>query len=767
VEDAIRIASEVARALEYAHTQGVIHRDIKPENILLTRSGDALVADFGLACAVGAGREHLTATGLAVGTPTYMSPEQGSGDIDLDLRTDIYSLGSVLYEMLAGEPPFSGPTTQAIITRRLIESPRPLCTVRDTVTAEVEAVVFKALARVPADRYSSAGQFAAALASPAGASTSGSSSAKATRRSLISWRTAPSKVRVLLAVMSVTGAAALALIGHRHAGSSSEAAGPIRLAVLPFENLGDTTDAYLAEGMSSEIRGKLAGLSDLAVIASASSNQYRHTTKPPREIARELGVRYLLLGHVQLDGDMLSTKRVRVSPELVDAVTGDMKWQQPFDAPFTDVFQVQADIASRVVVALDVALGARQRQLLAQQPTASAPAYDAFLKGEAASLGDAWDIPTLRTAIGFYEQAVTMDSTFVQAWAQLARMRGHLYYVGVTNPSSAEDVRAAAERARSLGPSRPESQLAWGSYLFLVRNDFEGARQAYQNGLRTAPTNVDLIGQLGTAEFYLGQWDAAVGHLKQAEALDPRSVLPPARLAALLPALRKWGEARQEADHVLALSPGKTDMLEVKIETYVSEGDLRAAQKAMQTAVRSAGATTFLPYVTGTYTPVYWLLDSAQQLSLLRLVPADFDGNRGAWGLALAETYALRGDQYRTRLYADSARIGYEEVLRKAPEDAGAQSELGVALAYLGRRDEAIRHGERAVISNGDPLGKPYNERQLARIYLLAGEREKALNKLEKLLKAPSFFSPGWLRLDPSFASLRGDPRFDQFLNGS
>jgi TolB-like protein/Flp pilus assembly protein TadD len=567
--------------------------------------------------------------------------------------------------------------------------------------------------------------------------------------------------------MSMIGAAALGLRAHRHAGINSEATGPIRLAVLPFENLGDTSDAYLAEGMSSEIRGKLADLSDLAVIASASSNQYRHTTKAPREIARELGVRYLLLGHIQLDREVSSTTRVRVSPELVDAATGDVKWQQSFDAALTDVFQVQADIASRVGVALDLALGARQRQLLAQQTTPNAAAYDAFLKGEAASLGDAWDIPTLRRAIGFYEQAVARDSNFVQAWAQLARMRAHLYWVGVTGPSHAEEARVAAERARALAPSRPESQLAWGAYLFLVRGDVEGALRTYQNGLKTAPTNVDLIGQAGTAEFYLGRWDAAVGHLKQAQALDPRSILPPARLAALLTSLRRWREARQEADHVLALSPGKADMLEIKIETYVGEGDLAGAQNAMQTAVRIVEATTFLPYVTGTYTPVYWLLDSTQQVRVLRLVPADFDGNRGAWGLALTEICALRGDRHRARLYADSARIAYEETLRKAPDDPGAQSELAVALAYLGRRDEAIRHGERAVTSNGDRLGKPYNERQLARIYLLTGEREKALDKLADLLKVPSFFSRGWLRLDPSFASLRGEPRFEQLANGS
>ncbi len=768
-DDAIRIAGEVARALECAHAQGVIHRDIKPENILLTASGDALVADFGVARAVGADQEHLTNTGLAVGTPVYMSPEQASGDREVDLRTDLYSLGAVLYEMLAGEPPFTGPTTQAIITRRLTENPRPLRTVRDTVSTGIEAVVFKALARVPADRFRSAGQFAAALANPAAMSSASNSWVRASPQVLDPWRSVRTKAGVLLVVIAVVGTAVLASRG-RHREAVPAAAGtaqPTRLAVLPFDNLGDTSEAYLAEGIASEIRGKLANLPALTVIASTSSNQYRNTTESPRKIAHELAVRYLLLGRVQWEKHASSERRVRVSAELVDASTGAMKWQQPFDASLTSVFQVQADIASRVVEALDVVLGEDQRRLLAQPPTANAAAYDAFLKGEAVSSGDAWDIPTLHRAIGFYERAVTLDSNFVAAWAQLARAHAHLYAVGISSPSTAEAARVAAERARALGPGRPESQFAWGAYLFLVREDFAGALEAYKTGLQVTPTNVELLTQAGTAEYFLGRWEAAIGHLKQAQALDPRSILPSSRLTTLLNSLRRWREARQEADHVLALVPDKVEVLEMRVETYVGEGDLAGAQNALRAAARAVKATTLLPYVSDLYTPVYWLLDSAQQVRLLHLVPDDFDGNRGNWGLALAEIYALRGDQARVRFYADSARIGLENVLRKAPDDAGAHSALGVALAYLGRRLEAIREGERGVALIKGSIGKPYNERQLVRIYLLVGEREKALDTLEAMLSVPSFFSPGWLRLDPSFAPLRGDPKFERLANGS
>jgi serine/threonine-protein kinase len=771
MDDAIQIANEVARALDCAHGQGVIHRDIKPENILLTRGGEAVVADFGLARAVGADREHLTNTGLAVGTPAYMSPEQGSGDRELDLRTDLYSLGAVLYEMLAGEPPFTGPTTQAIITRRLTESPRPLRTVRDTVPPGVEAVVMKALARVPADRFTTAGEFAAALARCAAFPDSTSGAPRGAPRGFVTWMSARSKrvVLMVLAVILVAGGAALALHAiHRNTSAAGTgSAGPTRLAVLPFENLGDTSDAYLAEGIASEIRGKLASVPALTVIASTSSNQYRHTTKTPQQIAEELSVQYLLVGHLQWDKEAGSAGRVLVSPELVDAATGATKWQQPFDAALTDVFQVQADIAGRVADALNVALGTSERHALADRPTTNLAAYDAFLQAEALSVGDLWDAATLRRAIRFYEQAVALDSTFAPAWAHLARTRGHLHLVRTPGSRvSAEAVRVAAERARTLAPGRPESQLAWGAYLALVREDFAGALQACETGLKMAPTNVDLLTIAGTMEYLLGRSEAAIQHLRRAQALDPRAVGPPSRLAATLLSLRRWREARHEADRALALAPTNVGMLKTKIETYVGQGDLAGAQATLRAASREMEQAPVVAFVANSN--IYWLLDSAQQALLLSLRPAAFDNDRGSWGLALAGTYALRGDQARVRLYADSARLGSEEELRHAPGNPEAHSSLGVALAYLGQRPEAIREGGRGVMLNAkDRFKRPHSEHQLARIYILVGEPEKALDKIEALLKVPYSLSPGWLRIDPTFAPLRGNPRFERLLNRS
>ena len=234
--------------------------------------------------------------------------------------------------------------------------------------------------------------------------------------------------------------------------------------MLPFENLGDSASEYFADGITDEVRGKLSALPGLQVIASRSSGEYKHTAKRLPEIARELGVDYVLIGKVRWEKGQGTANRVRVSPELV-AVAGGVpttKWQQPFDASLTDVFQVQGDIASRVADALNLAIGTTQRESLKEKPTASLAAYDAYLKGEATSQGiGVNDPPSLRQAITYYEQAVALDSTFLLAWAQLSRANAWYYATGTPVPAASEAAKRGAERAIQLGPTRPESQLAF------------------------------------------------------------------------------------------------------------------------------------------------------------------------------------------------------------------------------------------------------------------------------------------------------------------
>jgi serine/threonine-protein kinase len=771
IDAALGIAREAARALDYAHQHGIIHRDIKPENILLTEDGSTLVADFGIARALG-GEEGLTQTGMAVGTPAYMSPEQASADRSTDARTDVYALGAVLYEMLAGEPPYTGPTAQAIIMKRFTEPVPSVRKVRPNVPEALDQAIQRALAPVPADRFATAGDFARAI-QPGSATAVTASAGSADRppappaESTRARR--PRRVPVLALTLGVGFLLGLGVLfaWRSRAGETGTATGTKVLAVLPFENLGDSADAYLADGITNELRGKLAELNSIQVIARGSSTQYRHSSKTPQEIGRDLGADYLLTATVQWEKRPDGTSRVRVSPELVDVTPGHAprtKWQQSFDASITDVFQVQASIASRVASALDLALGSTQQQTLAERPTENLAAYDAYLKGEAAQ-GLILANPTaLRASITYYEQAVALDSTFAQAWAQLARAQTAYYYEVTPTPQAAESARRALERALKLAPDRAETQLAAGDYEGSIRKRYAEALVAYARGLKVAPDNAELLTESALAEQSLGRWDLAEKHLERARTLDPRSLVTSRRLTTTMLRLRRYDEGLAEANRALTVDPANIDIIENKAMFFLARGDLAGARAVVRAAPPTVEPTALVANLAN-YWDLFWLLDDSQQQLLLRLTPATFDGDRGTWGGILAETYALRGDTARARIYADSGRIGYEQTLASTPDDPQRLAFHGLMLGYLGQKAAAIRDAERAVSlapASRDSYMGPYIQHLLARTYVLVGEPGKAIDQLEALLKMPYYLSPGWLRIDPNFAPLKGNPRFDR-----
>jgi eukaryotic-like serine/threonine-protein kinase len=768
VEEAVRLTREVAEALDYAHRQGVIHRDIKPENILLAE-GHALVADFGIARAVGTGDQPLTGTGVAIGTPAYMSPEQASGTREVDARTDVYALGCVLFEMLAGEPPYTGPTPQAVMARALTETPRPIHPMRLAVPEALDAVIAKATAATAADRYTSAADFAHALEL-----ATGQKGARQPRSASGVFADRPILVALILGVLLGTGA----LFAWRRSHGGDEASSARLVAVLPFENLGAPDVEYVVDGISDEVRERLFDVPGVEVIARGSSTPYKRTTKPPQVIAQELNVRYLLTATVRWETSGGSVRRARVSTELVEVRSDGAprtKWQQAFDvtldASLTDVFQVYANIAGRVAGALGVALGDSTRQQMADRSTKDSAAYLAYLKGEevSQSLNANGDMRPLRQAAAYYAQATSLDSTFVQAWAQLSRAHSILYFNSTPTPAEADKARTAAERAMALAPNRAEGHVAMGDYLYAVVKDNAGAVSEFERGLGFAPNDATVLTNLAQAELALGRWESAKGHLQRARILDPRTVFASGGgLTWVLVCLRQYPEAQEAADHALAVAPSRIDVVEDRTIVALAQGDLGKARDVIAKVPKEVDPKAVAADLANVF-DLYWVLDDAQQVSVLNLTPDAWDGDRGTWGLILAQIFALRGDSARMRAYADSSLGAIEEQLRAVPSDAERHAFHGLALAYLGQKAKAIQEGQRAVALmpiSKDALVGPYLQHQLVRIFILVGEPEKALDQLEPLLRIPYYLSPGWLKIDPNFDPLRGNPRFQKLVQG-
>jgi len=756
VEAAVQLVVQVAAGLGYAHALGVIHRDIKPENILLSANGQALLTDFGIAFAAEerGGRARLTESGIALGTPTYMSPEQSTGEEMLDARSDVYALATVLYECLAGTPPFTGPNARSIMTRRLVETAAPLRGRRPDVPAHIADAVARALARQPGDRHESVVEFAAAL-------TTAPEPPPPPRR----WR------RALLGTLGVGLVAAAGLGGYRvlhRVARVPPPPGPRMLVVLPFRNLGPPEDRYFADGLTEEMTSRLARLSGLRVISRTSADQYRESPRPLREIGAELGAAYVLEGSVRWDHRPGSAGRIRVSPRLI-AVTDDAPlWTADYEAELTEVFQVQSEIAGRVTAELDVALRATDRAALATSETSSPEAYDFYLRGND-YLGRSNTEADLTNAARLFQQAVTADSDFAVAWAKLARCHTQIFwhYYDHTETRLAL-ARSALERAVRLGPNLPDIHMAQGFFAYWGRLDYDTALREFETALELSPSSSELLQAIGYVERRRGRWEESLGRFAEALRYDPRSGIRNFDVGDNYFSLRMYPEADHYFERAMTLSPEWANPYVYRAWLQVVwRGDTARGRAYIREGLTRIEPGRFAPSFHGgdrisaslvTADPGFWPM-----LDALSLVT--FTGDTVRYHLIKAEQAYFRRDAVAERAHGDSARVVLEPRVRSLPDEAKLLGPLALAYSHLGRHAEAIRAGERAASRlpiERDAVSGPFVLGYLARVYLMAGQPEKAIAILERLSRLPTWVSPAELRSDPIWDPLRGHPRFQR-----
>ena len=557
VADAVRITSEVASALDYAHRHGVIHRDIKPENILL-HEGSALVADFGIALAPSAGGSRLTETGMSMGTPPYMSPEQALGERQLDARSDIYAVGAMLYEMLTGAPPFTGPSAQAIVAKVITEKPVPPSRLRKEIPAHVEDAVLTALQKNPADRFPTA----QALQSALGHGGPTSIRRKPIPRGLVG--------AVGLVVLVAGGL----LVSRRRAAVPSTH--PARsIAVLPIENDGgDSTKEYLADGMTSELAGDLRQTAGLQVAGDLSTFRFKHSHLSPTQIAHDLGVGMLLTGKLASQGD-----RIRLQMQLNDTA-GTLIWSNKYDREMKETFALQDEVTGAIAGEMRLVLSPASTAVARAGRTENAQAHDFYLHG--LFFFAKRTCPDIRTGIDYFVQAIKADSLYASAYSGLSDAYSVQAIFGCVRPSDGfPQAEKAARRAIQLDSTLAQAHTSLGivdmwydwdgpaaqrelsralvidsqyapahlfrGWYFTYRGDTTQAIAEFQRASELDPLSVILTTRMGSGLYYARQYREAIGWFHKALELDSTAVMAHAELARAWLQLDRCDSALVEA----------------------------------------------------------------------------------------------------------------------------------------------------------------------------------------------------------------------------
>jgi serine/threonine protein kinase/tetratricopeptide (TPR) repeat protein len=755
-EQAIDLAIQVARGLAKAHEAGMVHRDIKPANIMVTREGEAKIVDFGLAKL--ARQTKLTKAGSTLGTVTYMSPEQARGE-EVDHRSDIWSLGVVLYEMVTGQPPFKSDYEQALVYSILNDEVEPTrgCDPR------LDQVIRKALKKDPSERYQRMEELESELRCLKGGDGAAVPESRHRGR-----RLSVKRVWALASAVLLLGGLVAFIAWFVSGTREKESSSPVkRLVVLPFENLGPAEHEYFTEGMTEELTSRLSSLSNLRVISRTSAAEYVKTDKPMEQIGRELGVEYALEGAVRWAPSPHGGSRVRINSSLTRISDKTTLWAETYDRVIDDIFSLQSEISQKVVEKMGVTLLEPERKTVEVPPTRNLEAYQAFLRARYYRSRPHFTAANWTRVVEGYQQAVGIDSGFALAWAELARAHGRFYYHWEDHsPERLEMATRAAERAMALAPEAPGVHLALGYYCLYAYRDPQKAREQFAIAEKGMPHNAEILEAKAAVSSLEGHWEEALESTREAFELSPRDGSLAIDLAEDYWVLRKYEDASRMCNLGIELTPDDAwPYLFKAFNLWSWKGAFAETRTILEAVPPSHDWATWA---------WYWQAmaerDYRRAVERLSSDPNTWVRTK-CWAMpkSLLAGYAerLSGEREKSLQTYETARSLLEAEVRKYPDDPRYHSSLGIAYAALGRKDEAIREGKKGVelltVDRDAFYGLPYVE-DLAFIYTLTGETEAAVDRLDYLLTVPSWITVAWLRMDPQWDSLRNQPHFIQLL---
>jgi TolB-like protein/Tfp pilus assembly protein PilF len=765
IRQAVELITKVACTVHYAHEHGILHRDIKPGNILLDQKGEPHLTDFGLARLVES-ESSVTQTLDVLGTPSYMAPEQAVGNnAAVSSATDVYGLGAVLYQLLTGHPPFAGGTTYETIKLLEDTEPRPPRLLNPKVDRDLSTICLKCLEKDPKRRYSSALALAEDLErwlkhEPIRARHTGmfARGKKWVRRNPTS---------AFLAASLVALAAASGWIVWK----SELIRGPVTtgIAVLPFENLNEQKEnASFVDGVQDDILTKLAKIADLKVISRTSVMEYRGK-RNVRKIGNELRVSHVLEGSVRRTGTHL-----HLNAQLIDTRTDTHVWVEQYDRDLNDVFAIQSEIAQKVANQLHAKITPAEKQAIERKPTEDLVAFDLYSRANDTLLGKNSRTADFVQAIDLLNRAVARDPSFLEAYCQLAFAHDQLYFEGIDRtPARLAMAKGAIDSAFRLKPDSSDAHLAQAVHLYRGYLDYDGALAEVEIARHNLPNQARIFRLMGAIQRRQGHWEDSRRNWERAAELDPRDLGTLDTLSADYARFRRYAEAKGWLTRALAVAESDDVLMKLALPSW--ELDVNANTRPLHEAIDSLRATN--PAAVRSVIAENWLFcalaerDGAaatQALSALgdkeiRIVDQVQFNRAFVEGLIARMT----NDERNAQLAFAAARAEQERIVEAQPDFGPAWCALGMIDAGLGRKEEALREGRRALELlplEKDALVGQYLARYFAVIAAWVGEKDLACEQLAVVVQPPSNVSHGELKLMPWWDPLRGDPRFEKIV---